>query len=49
VVGGIIPPEDALILKQMGVRRVYTPKDFKLTQIMADVVKVVEETALATA
>ncbi|MFZ5668783.1 MAG: methylmalonyl-CoA mutase family protein [Pseudomonadota bacterium] len=48
VVGGIIPPEDALVLKQMGVRRVYTPKDFKLTQIMADVVKVVEETALAT-
>ncbi|ATQ41310.1 protein meaA [Caulobacter mirabilis] len=49
VVGGIIPPEDALILKQMGVRRVYTPKDFKLTQIMADVVKVVEDAALATA
>ena len=49
VVGGIIPPEDSLILKQMGVRRVYTPKDFKLTQIMADVVKVVEDGALATA
>jgi (2R)-ethylmalonyl-CoA mutase len=49
VVGGIIPPDDALILKQMGVRRVYTPKDFKLTQIMADVVKVVEQAALAEA
>jgi (2R)-ethylmalonyl-CoA mutase len=49
VVGGIIPPEDALILKQMGVRRVYTPKDFKLTEIMSDVVKVVEEAALASA
>jgi len=49
VVGGIIPPEDALILKQMGVRRVYTPKDFKLTQIMADVVRVVEEGLLAEA
>jgi (2R)-ethylmalonyl-CoA mutase len=49
VVGGIIPPEDALVLKQMGVRRVYTPKDFKLTEIMADVVKVVEQTALAEA
>jgi (2R)-ethylmalonyl-CoA mutase len=47
VVGGIIPPEDALILKQMGVRRVYTPKDFKLTEIMGDVVKVVEESAVA--
>jgi len=49
VVGGIIPPDDALILKQMGVRRVYTPKDFKLTEIMADVVRVVEQAALAGA
>jgi len=49
VVGGIIPPEDALILKQMGVRRIYTPKDFKLTEIMSDVVRVVEKAALAEA
>ena len=49
MVGGIIPPEDALILKQMGVRRVYTPKDFKMTDIMMDVVKVVEQSALAEA
>jgi (2R)-ethylmalonyl-CoA mutase len=42
VVGGIIPPADALALGQMGVARVYTPKDFKITQIMADVVKIVE-------
>ncbi|HYG28053.1 MAG TPA: protein meaA [Caulobacteraceae bacterium] len=49
VVGGIIPPEDALILRQMGVVRVYTPKDFQLTGIMADVVKTVEAAALATA
>ncbi|MDH4385558.1 MAG: protein meaA [Caulobacter sp.] len=49
VVGGIIPPEDALILKQMGVRRVYTPKDFKMTDIMMDVVKVVEQSALTEA
>jgi (2R)-ethylmalonyl-CoA mutase len=49
VVGGIIPPEDALILKQMGVRRVYTPKDFKLTEIMGDVVRVVEATLLSPA
>lgn len=46
VAGGIIPPEDALILKQMGVARIYTPKDFKITQIMGDVVKLVEATAL---
>ena len=42
VVGGIIPPEDAMALRQMGVKRVYTPKDFKITEIMGDVVKLVE-------
>jgi (2R)-ethylmalonyl-CoA mutase len=41
VVGGIIPPADALALKQMGVAGVYTPKDFKITGIMADVVALV--------
>ena len=43
VVGGIIPPEDERALKQMGIRRVYTPKDFKITDIMSDVVDLVEE------
>ena len=42
VVGGIIPFEDEQALKQMGVRRVYTPKDFQITDIMDDVVDVVE-------
>jgi len=42
VVGGIIPPADALALRQMGVAGVYTPKDFKITGIMADVVKLVK-------
>ena len=41
IVGGIIPPADALALKQMGVAGVYTPKDFKITGIMGDVVKLV--------
>ncbi|MBS0384816.1 MAG: cobalamin-dependent protein, partial [Proteobacteria bacterium] len=45
VVGGIVPPADALALKQMGVAGVYTPKDFKITGIMADVVKLVAERA----
>ncbi|MEZ5937291.1 MAG: methylmalonyl-CoA mutase family protein [Hyphomonadaceae bacterium] len=48
VVGGIIPEADAMALKQMGVRRVYTPKDYKITEITGDVVKVVEETLAAT-
>lgn len=48
VVGGIVPPEDALVLKQMGVKRVYTPKDFQLTSIMADIVRVAEAAAMQT-
>ena len=46
IVGGIIPPEDSLALKQMGIARVYTPKDFKITNIMSDVVDVVENAFL---
>ncbi|MEL6859338.1 MAG: methylmalonyl-CoA mutase family protein [Pseudomonadota bacterium] len=42
VVGGIVPFEDEQALRQMGVRRVYTPKDFKITEIIDDVVDVVE-------
>jgi (2R)-ethylmalonyl-CoA mutase len=41
VVGGIIPPEDAASLKAAGVARVYTPKDFDLTRIIADIVELV--------
>jgi (2R)-ethylmalonyl-CoA mutase len=42
VVGGIIPPADAEALIKSGVARVYTPKDFDLTQIMRDIVSVVD-------
>jgi (2R)-ethylmalonyl-CoA mutase len=42
VVGGIIPPADAELLTKAGVARVYTPKDFDLTQIMRDIVNVVD-------
>ncbi|MFD1695980.1 protein meaA [Roseibium aestuarii] len=45
VVGGIIPTEDAATLKAMGVAAVYTPKDFQLTDIMADVVRIVGDRA----
>jgi (2R)-ethylmalonyl-CoA mutase len=47
VVGGIIPDEDAQRLLQMGVARVYTPKDFELTQIMFDIVELAEPKAVA--
>src|SRR5229473_61287 len=43
VVGGIIPPSDAEALIKAGVSRVYTPKDFDLTQIMRDIVAVVDQ------
>jgi (2R)-ethylmalonyl-CoA mutase len=45
VVGGIIPPEDAEALQQAGVAAVYTPKDFELNRIMADIVRIVDRTA----
>ena len=40
VVGGIIPAEDARELKAAGVARVYTPKDFAIHEIMADLVEI---------
>ena len=43
VVGGIIPPEDAAALKAAGVARVYTPKDYDLTRIIADIVELIDE------
>ncbi len=36
VVGGIIPPEDAARLRTAGVAAVYTPRDFELGRIVAD-------------
>jgi (2R)-ethylmalonyl-CoA mutase len=45
VVGGIIPPQDARALKDAGVAEVYTPKDFALNRIMADLVRIVEGAA----
>jgi len=43
VVGGIIPAADEQPLREAGVARVYTPKDFELTKIMADIVDLVAE------
>ena len=42
VVGGIIPPEDEVALRAAGVAAIYTPKDFQITDIMADVVRLVD-------
>jgi ethylmalonyl-CoA mutase len=43
VVGGIIPPEDALALRASGVARVFTPKDFAITDVVDELVTVVRE------
>jgi (2R)-ethylmalonyl-CoA mutase len=43
VVGGIIPPADAEVLRDAGVARVFTPKDFALTAIVDELVTVVRE------
>jgi (2R)-ethylmalonyl-CoA mutase len=45
VVGGIIPERDAAQLREAGVARVYTPKDFQVTNIMSDIVDLVAEHA----
>jgi len=45
IVGGIIPPEDENVLKQCGVAAVYTPKNYELNRILADIVRVVDASA----
>ena len=42
VVGGIIPPADAEVLRAEGVAAVYTPKDFAVNAIIGDIVAHVE-------
>jgi (2R)-ethylmalonyl-CoA mutase len=43
IVGGIVPPDDAAALREQGVARVFTPKDYRLTEMMAEIVDVVLE------
>jgi (2R)-ethylmalonyl-CoA mutase len=43
VVGGIIPLEDERALRQSGIPRVYTPKDYDLTAIIAEIVELVDQ------
>jgi (2R)-ethylmalonyl-CoA mutase len=42
VIGGIIPAEDQIELIAAGVTRVYTPKDYELAVIMADIADITE-------
>ena len=45
VVGGIVPAADAAELRSSGVAAVYTPKDFELTRIMAELADLVPRPA----
>jgi len=47
VVGGIIPPEDEAVLLKAGVARIYTPKDYEINMIMADIVGLIEQNEAA--
>ena len=47
IVGGIIPDDDAKRLLEMGVAKVYTPKDFELNTIMMDIVTLVDPKSIA--
>ncbi|WP_417845303.1 methylmalonyl-CoA mutase family protein [Thalassospira povalilytica] len=42
VVGGIIPEADMLVLRQMGVAAVYTPKDYQLVRVISEIVDLVD-------
>ncbi|MDG2416592.1 MAG: protein meaA [Pelagibacterales bacterium] len=43
IVGGIIPIEDEKILLKNGVKAVYTPKNYQMSDIMSDIVSIVEK------
>jgi len=45
VAGGIIPAGDAKALKKAGVAAIYTPKDYDLTAIIAEIVEIVDRAA----
>nr|WP_050929124.1 protein meaA [Aestuariivita boseongensis] len=47
IVGGIIPDDDAQRLLNMGVAKVYTPKDFELNTIMMDIVSLADPKPIA--
>ena len=45
IVGGIIPERDFEIIRKMGIKKVYTPKDYDLNTIISDMSDFVEHSA----
>ncbi len=43
IVGGIIPEPDAVTLREQGVARVFTPKDFEITDVLSRIVDAIED------
>ncbi|GAB2474294.1 protein meaA [Jatrophihabitans fulvus] len=43
IAGGIIPERDAAVLREQGVARVFTPKDFEITDVLGQIVDAIEE------
>ena len=43
IAGGIIPEKDAATLREQGVARVFTPKDFEITNVLGEIVDAIEE------
>ncbi len=43
VIGGIIPAADAARLTEAGIARVFTPKDFEITDVLGQIVDAIEE------
>lgn len=43
IVGGIIPPDDEKKLKSFGVKAVFTPKDFKIEDIMKEISTIISK------
>lgn len=41
IVGGIIPSADEAVLKASGIKQVYTPKDYQLDDIIADMLDII--------
>ena len=45
IIGGIIPEQDFDKIKEMGIKRIYTPKDYDLNRIISEMSEFVEENA----
>ena len=43
VVGGIIPPEDEKKLREGGIAAVFTPKNYRLTEMMDEMVTLIRQ------